>query len=246
MNPYIFEIKYEFLSLLRTPRFALPTLLLPPMFYVFFGLVMPAARFSSAAAKNLLAGYCVFGALCAALWGIGANTAAERGLGWLEVKRASPMPPFAYIAAKLAGAMMFGFIIQCSLMALAVFAGGLRLEWWQMAELTLLTASAALPFGAMGAIVGAFASPQSAPGMINFIALPMAIVSGLWLPADMLPAGLRQLSPMLPPYHVVEVALAILGRRTGEDTLMHLTILAGMSVVLLGTATLAWRRQAVQ
>ena len=246
MRPYILEIRYEFLSLLRMPRFAVPTLLLPPMFYVFFGLIMPVGRFTSAAAKTLLAGYCVFGVLCAALWGIGAITAAERGLGWLEVKRASPMPQFSYITAKLATAILFGFIIQCTLMALAVFAGGLHLEPAQILQLTLLTSAAAIPFGALGFLVGAVASPQSAPGMINLLAFPLAILSGLWLPAEALPAGVRQIAPVLPPYHVVEVALAILGRRSGEETGMHLAVLAGMTVLLLGAAAVAWRRHSAR
>lgn len=242
MKPYLLEIRYEFLSLLRSPRFALPTLLLPPMFYIFFALLLPLGKFSSAAAKNMLAGYCVFGVLCAALWGIGANTAAERGLGWLEVKRASPMPPFAYILSKLGGAILFGFIIQCTLMALSVFGGGLRLSMEQIAQSTLLMLAAAIPCGAMGFLVGAMASPQSAPGMINLIAFPMAILSGLWLPMEMFPPAMRHIAPVLPPYHVVEVALAILGRRSGEETGMHLLVLAGMTVVLLGAATVAWRR----
>jgi len=242
MKPYLLEIKYEFLSLLRSPRFAVPTLLLPPMFYIFFGMLLPMGKFSSAAAKNLLAGYCVFGVLATALWGIGANTAAERGLGWLDVKRASPMPPFAYIVSKLAGAILFGFIIQCTLMALAVFGVGLKLTIEQAGQLTVLMIAAAIPCGAIGFLVGAIASPQSAPGLINLLAFPLAILSGLWLPMEMFPPALRQIAPALPPYHVVEVALAILGRRSGEDTGMHLLVLAGMTVVLLSAATAAWRR----
>ena len=34
---YLREAKYEFLRLLRTPAFAMPTLVFPPMFYLLFG-----------------------------------------------------------------------------------------------------------------------------------------------------------------------------------------------------------------
>ena len=52
MKPYLLEVRYEFLSLLRNPRFAVPVLAFPPMFYVFFGILLPMGHFSSAAAKN--------------------------------------------------------------------------------------------------------------------------------------------------------------------------------------------------
>ena len=107
-----------------------------------------------------------------------------------------------------------------------------------------LMVAAVVPFGALGFLIGAVANPQSAPGTINLIAMPMAILSGLWIPSEMLPAVVRPVSVALPPYHVVEVALAILGRRDGAATPMHLAVLAGMSALLLGAALLAWRRPA--
>ena len=48
----------------------------------------------------MLGGYAVFGLVGAALFGIGVSTAADLSAGWLELKRASPMNPLAYLAAK--------------------------------------------------------------------------------------------------------------------------------------------------
>ena len=43
-------------------------------------------------AKYMLGGYACFGLIGAALFGIGVGLAAELAAGWLELKRASPMP----------------------------------------------------------------------------------------------------------------------------------------------------------
>ena len=40
MRSYLLEAKYEFLRLLRTPSFALPSLLFPCLFYVLFGVLL--------------------------------------------------------------------------------------------------------------------------------------------------------------------------------------------------------------
>jgi ABC-2 type transport system permease protein len=43
----------------------------------------------------MLAGYSVFGMVGASLFGIGVALSSELNAGWLELKRASPMPPVA-------------------------------------------------------------------------------------------------------------------------------------------------------
>src|SRR5258706_5434753 len=40
LRAYVLSSKYEFLRVLRTPAFAFPTLLFPPMFYLLFGLLL--------------------------------------------------------------------------------------------------------------------------------------------------------------------------------------------------------------
>ncbi|HZX92565.1 MAG TPA: ABC transporter permease, partial [Rudaea sp.] len=61
MLAYALESKYEFLRVLRTPAFAFPTLLFPPMFYLLFGLLLN--RGSDNAAHYLFATYSVFGVM---------------------------------------------------------------------------------------------------------------------------------------------------------------------------------------
>ena len=46
---YALEAKYEFLRVLRTPAFAVPTLLFPPMFYLLFGLLLNRGSANTAA-----------------------------------------------------------------------------------------------------------------------------------------------------------------------------------------------------
>ena len=82
---YLLEAKYEFLRVLRTPAFAVPTLLFPPMFYLLFGLVLNHG--SGNAAHYLFATYSVFGVMAPGLFGFGIGVAIERERGWLALKR---------------------------------------------------------------------------------------------------------------------------------------------------------------
>jgi len=77
LRPYLLEARYEFLRVLRTPAFAVPTLLFPPLFYLLFGLLLNRA--SSGAAHYLFATYSVFGVMAPSLFGFGVAIAVERG-----------------------------------------------------------------------------------------------------------------------------------------------------------------------
>ena len=84
------------------------------MFYVLFGIVLgPTTPTSRETATYLLATMACFGVMGVALFGFGVSLAMERGQGWLQVKRASPMPLAAYFLAKLFAAVVFSTVICC-------------------------------------------------------------------------------------------------------------------------------------
>ncbi len=66
------------------------------MFYVLFGIVLGNASDREDNATYMLATMGCFGVMAVALFGFGVSLAMERGQGWLQVKRASPMPVSAY------------------------------------------------------------------------------------------------------------------------------------------------------
>ena len=108
---YALESKHEFLRLLRSPSFAVPTLMFPPMFYLLFAVLFAGNRGDYHANVYLLATYGVFGVMAPGLFGFGVSVALDRERGWLTLKSAQPMPPGAYLASKLAMAMLFAAII---------------------------------------------------------------------------------------------------------------------------------------
>src|ERR1700761_6707168 len=106
---YLKEAKYEFLKNLRLRMYTASVLSFPIMFYVLFGLVLNSheAIGGMRVPTYLIATYGTFGVMGASLFGTAAGLASDRGLGWLQVKRASPMPPFAYFVAKVITSMIF-------------------------------------------------------------------------------------------------------------------------------------------
>ena len=224
---YALEAKYEFLRLLRTPIFALPTLLFPLLFYVLFGVLL---KQGSGAAQYLLATYGVFGVMGAALFGFGVTVAMEREQGQLTLKRALPMPPGAYLLAKMAMALLFSAIVSLLLAVVAATLGDVALAPAQWATLWAVHVLGAIPFCAIGLYIGTVANGSGAPAIVNLLYLPMAFLSGLWLPLSVLPPLLAKLAPVWPSYHHAQIALKVVGRDAGGALWMHVGVLAVMAV----------------
>jgi len=241
---YLKEARYEFLKNLRLRMYTASVLSFPIMFYVLFGLVLNAKE-SLAGTRvptYLIATYGTFGVMGASLFGTAAGLASDRGLGWLQVKRASPMPPFAYFVAKVITSMIFSTIIVLALFTLGIVLGGVRMPVAEFAKLLGTLTVGALPFSAMGLALGYFTGPNSAPATINLIYLPMSFCSGLWVPFMFLPKIVRQIALALPPYHLSQLALGIVGAGRNESNATHWEVLAAFTMICLGVARIGFQR----
>lgn len=235
------EVRGQFLSVWRTPAFALPTLLFPAMFYAFFALLFGMSR-SHHMPTYLLATYGVFGVMGPALFGFGIGIAVEKGEGWLRLKRIAPVPAVVPLAARAAMAMIFALIVFLILAALGAAFGDVRMppRDWSVLAATLI--AGATPFCAMGLAAGLWLTPQAAPAVVNLIYLPLAFLSGLWIPVLAFPGWLQSLAVALPPYHLAAIALDVVGSQPSGNVLMHAGVLVAFTVVFLAVAAVGWRR----
>ncbi len=229
LRSYLLEARYECLRLLRTPSFALPSLLVPPLFYLLFGVLLNKS--SGDAARYLLATYGVFGVMGAGLFAFGVTVALEREQGFLVYKRALPMPPGAYLFAKMAMAMVFAMLISLLLSILAATVGAVELRVSQWLLLWVVNVVGVLPFAALGLYIGTLVGGQGAPAIVNILYLPMAFLSGLWLPLKLLPAWIAQLAPVWPSFHHSQIALKVIGMDSGGSFAVHLGVLIGVTML---------------
>lgn len=166
----------------------------------------------------------------------------ERGQGWMTLKRATPMPPMAYFLAKVAMAVLFGAIIILLIAAAGVMFAGVRLSAGQWFALSATLIAGAVPFCAIGLALGYFAGPNSSVAIVNLIFMPTAFASGLWIPFEVLPPVVKSIGQLLPPYHLAQLALGVIGSGVGAPAWTHVLSLAGFTAAGLGLAWIGYRR----
>jgi ABC-2 type transport system permease protein len=239
INAYVEEARAEVMRYLRMPGFLLPTMLFPSVFYLMFGIILGAHN-SPDAPRYLLASYGTFGVMAPGLFGFGVSLAIDREHGLITLKRALPMPPGAYLVGKMCMALMMAFVVTTLMICLAVFGGGVHLGAGNIAAFYVSQTLGVLPFCSLGLLVGTIAKGQGAPGLVNLIYLPMAFLSGLWFPLQMMPKVIQSIAPVWPAYHLDQLALSAIGMGQGGEWI-HALVLAGFTAVFL---TLAARRLA--
>lgn len=218
---YWLEAKHQFLQLLRTPAFSLPALLFPLVFYLMFGVM-----FGGGAQRQVLGNYIVFGIMGAALFGFGVTVAMDRTLGILALKRAQPTPPGAYLLAKMAMAMVFALVIVLTLLLAATLLADVQLSGGEMLLLLVTGVFGTLPFSTLGLFLGTLVGGNAAPAVVNLVYLPMAFLSGLWIPLSVLPGIIDRIAPVWPSWHLSQVAHAALGVVPAEPLWLHLGVLS--------------------
>jgi ABC-2 type transport system permease protein len=228
---YLTEAKYETLRMLRSPGFAIPFLGLPVALYLLFAVLLfgAALKGDPKGAMFVFTGFDVFGVMGPGLFGFGVVVAMEREQGLLALKRALPMPPMAYLVAKLAMAMLFGIIVTATMVAAALTLGHLPLSVGQCLNLAAINILGSLPFCALGLFIGTRTSGKAAPAIGNIIYLAMIYLSGIMFP---LPKSMEATAVIWPAYHLDQLAFRALGAPSQGSALVHVAVLAGVTLLL--------------
>jgi ABC-2 type transport system permease protein len=242
-TPYAKETKYEFLRLLRARSFSVATIGFPISFYLLFGVVAGSGH-GSDNATYMLATYSVFGLVGSSLFGLCSTIANERAQGWLELKQASPMPPAAYLLAKLFTAMAFGVIIFALLLLCGTTMGHVHFRAAQIAKMLFTVVLGVFPFASLGILLSQVVPPNAAIGVVNLIYLPMSFLSGLWFPLKALPHWIQSIAPIWPTWHLGQLAIHNIGYPISWSVVAHVTWLAAFSTVCLVLAAMLFRRSA--
>jgi len=238
------QTRSELMIRWRVPAFSVTNLILPIVFFTFFGL--PIARLRTADGVSigayLLASFGAYAVGNVMVYGFGIGVANERGMKIDRLMRASPLPPYVFMLAKVLTALLFALLALVLLISFGIIAGGIRETPAVWATIITRLLGGSLPFIGLGFAIGYWSGPNAAPAVANLIYLPLSFASGLFVPLSQLPEFVQRLAPYLPSYHYAQLAWSALG--AGHESLgVSLLWLGGYSVLFLALAVRFYRRE---
>jgi ABC-2 type transport system permease protein len=199
MRLFLHELKAEQVLFWRNREAAFFTFLLPVIFFLVFGSIYGSDRISGIRGASFLeAGMIGYGVASTAFAGLAITMVIRRESGVLKRIRSTPLPPSTYLVAVLASTFITFLIEATILITLGklLFSVGLPVRPF---SLFLVLVVGAACFAALGlGLTGFVRSAEGSSAVVNFVYLPMAIISGTFFSPQDYPAFLKAIAAVLP------------------------------------------------
>ena len=229
----------------RNRRYLMTAVIFPVMFYALFTGVLQGGRADPTAGGGLawktyyMISMAAYGAIGAALGGA-IVIATERRSGWTRLLRTTPLPPAGYVAGKL----IVSYVVTLPSVGLVLLAGAalnhvdLAPATWIQIYVSIVLG--ALPFAALGLLLGYLFDANSAQGGMMITYFGLAILGGLWVPVSNMADVLVTIAHVLPSYHLANLGWQALAG--GAPDAVDVAVLAAYAVGVGGLVL--WRYRA--
>ncbi|MFJ8962971.1 ABC transporter permease [Lentzea sp. NPDC102401] len=233
------EVSDELRGIVREPAALFFSVLMPVGFFALF--VSLFGKFSEggmSAGTTMIATFGAFGVISVVLMNPGLGVAADRDRGWLRAKQVSAVPISVTLVAKVVAALPYAAGVLIAMTATAAVSGALTAPLPALLRVLVVLVAGALPFAMLSLAIGFQVGPGAGAAVLNALLIPTSVVSGLWMPLEIMPAFFRDVAVFLPNYHLAELARAQL---TGGPVLSHVLYLIGFAIVASVLAAVSYR-----
>jgi ABC-2 type transport system permease protein len=202
------QARFELLSFLRNRQARFFTLALPVVFLVVFVGVFGNNTVGPAhvkASTYYVPGLSALAVIAACFVNLVISITAQRELGILKRRRATPVPAWVLIAGRTLTSVAIGLAVMAVLLAIGRFAYGVHLPGSTIPGILLTAVVGSIAFCCLGyALATAISSADSAQPTLQAIMLPLYFISGVFIPNISLPGWLQQVARVFPVQHLAD------------------------------------------
>jgi ABC-2 type transport system permease protein len=242
---FLHEVRTEQKLFWRNREAAFFTFFLPIIFFLVFGSIYGDATITEEhlrAAPFLEAGMVGYGVASTAFAGLAITMVIRREGGVLKRIRATPLPPWTYLLAVLFSTFIVFLIEAALIIAIGRLLFDVELPKRPISLLLTLILGATA-FAALGlALTGFVRSAEGSSAVVNFVYLPMAIISGTFFTPEGYPPFLRAIADVLPLTYFTKLTRDVMVRHEAIWTnLGSLAVVLGWGAFGLAVATRKFR-----
>jgi ABC-2 type transport system permease protein len=186
---------------LRNRRVLIFSVLMPLILFLIFGATLPddASQSGISAIAYVMVSMAMFGSMNAAM-SSGGVIATERDGGWNRTLRLTPLKPQAYVTTKVILSLLLAIPPLVVVFLCGMTFGHVHLSAAQWATVALVSWLGALPFAALGLVIGYVAKPDSVQPITGLTTILIAAFGGLWLPVEEMPSVMKTIAQLTPAY----------------------------------------------
>lgn len=207
------------------------------MFFWFFGI--PNAKEPGSIAI-LTSSFCCFGILSVVLFQFGVGISQEKDSSWYYYVRSLPYPKGVQLTSRIISGFLFSLLGLGGVVTTALVFSTMGIQEIPWAEFLIKIYLGAIPFALMGICLGLAVGSRSVLPLANLIYLPLSFAGGLWMPPNILPKIVQDISPYLPTRMYGEIIWAAVLKQNLE--MKYVWGLCAYAVIFLGLSLFLFRR----
>lgn len=244
------QFRYDQKTFWRQPESVFFTVVLPIIFLFIFVSIFGNDDAEIGAGRTVkgstyyLPAIVALGIISATFFNLSISLAVQRERGTLKRVRSTPLPPWVFMAAKIATATVVSLLLVVTVILLGRVLYGVSVPTHTLPGLVLTVLIATAAFCALGfALTSFIPSEGAAPAVVNAITLPLYFFSGVFIPD--VPGWMESVAAVFPVKHVFDALLTAFDPATTGSGIVwgNLSVLAAWG--LLGVAVaLRWFRWA--
>ncbi len=242
MQAQLAYLLFEIRRMVRNKRYMLFTLGFPVLFYLLFlhvtGSSGPEARIAGTTwGAYYMVSMASFAAMIAGFNAGGPRLAGERASGWVRQLRVTPLPGWAYVTTKLSAGMVAALPALLLVEIVGAASGHVHLAGVVWLEISLVIWVGAIPFAALGVLLGFLVGSETSYPLTNAVVFLLAFFGGEFTPVKVLPPVMKDIAKAMPTYNFSSLGWSLLAREAPNG--VHILILVGYLAVF--SLLVIWR-----
>jgi ABC-2 type transport system permease protein len=197
------QVRYEQRAYWRNRTRGVFTFVFPIMFLVIFASLFKGSHISSRGGipynDFFVPGILAYGVITTTYINIAISTSILRDDGVLKRMQGTPLPPWAYVAARIGSTIIIVTEMSALLLLIGVIFFGIDIRESTLPGLIVTLALGTAAFTALGIGVTRFIpNAEAAPVVVNLTILPLTFISGIWFATDNMPSWLNSIAKVFP------------------------------------------------
>ncbi|MGI8506934.1 MAG: ABC transporter permease [Solirubrobacteraceae bacterium] len=197
------QIRYEQRAYWRNRGRGIFTFAFPIMFLVIFASLDKGQHLSTRGGipydDFFVPGILAYGVIATTFINLSISTAILRDDGVLKRMQGTPLPRWAYVAARIGSTFLIMIAMTVVVLGLGIAIWGLHFRAGALPGLILTLLLGTAAFTTLGIGITRFLpSAESGPVVVNLAVLPLTFISNIWFPADSLPKVLKEIANVFP------------------------------------------------
>jgi ABC-2 type transport system permease protein len=203
LSLFAWQVRYEQRAYWRNRGRGIFTFVFPLMFLVIFASLNGGQHVSTRGNipynDFFVPGILAYALISTTYVNMAIGTAILRDQGVLKRMQGTPLPRWAYVAARIGSTVLIMALMTVLVLGVGAVAYGLHLRAATLPGLILTLLLGTAAFTTLGIGITRFIpNAEAAPVVINLTILPLTFISSIWFPADNMPRVLRTIADIFP------------------------------------------------